>query len=207
MTKFSQNNEQEYIDFFFGDRKGVFLDLGSNDGKTLSNTHALAKYKGWRGLCVEPAPIAFDKLQKLYSDREDVVCVKAAVSDYTGVAKFFDSGAHVSDSDTSLLSSLNKEETKRWGNTATFSEIEVNVITFEQLMKLSPYDKYELVSIDVEGEELKIIPQMDLKELGVEMLIVEFNGKQKEKFDELILPQGYELYYQNAENLLYTIKK
>ena len=203
MIKFSQGKEQDYIDFYFGDRVLTVLSIGENDGELFSNVRARL-LNGSNGVLVEPAPIAFDKLQIRYSERDDVVCVKAAISNYTGTAKFYDSGAHVSEADSSLLSSLNKAEIKRWGNTATFEEIEVNVITFEQLMKLSPYDKFQLVSIDIEGEELNVLPQMDLKELGVEMLIVEFNGKDKDKFDNLVLPQGYNLFYQNAENLLYV---
>ncbi len=207
MKIFSQGKEQEYVNFYFLDGRQLrILSIGENDGELFSNVRSKL-LAGCVGVLVEPSPTAFNKLQNLYSDREDVVCVNAAISNYSGVAKFYDSGPHVSKEDTSLLSCLNKEETKRWGNTATFTEIEVKVIDFKQLMQLSPYDKFELVSIDIEGEELKVLPQMDLKELGVEMLIVEFNGKDKDKFDNLVIPKGYELFYQNAENLIYTQKK
>ena len=39
--RYSQNNEQDIILQYFGNRKGFFLDIGANDGITLSNTYAL----------------------------------------------------------------------------------------------------------------------------------------------------------------------
>jgi hypothetical protein len=37
-------------------RDGFFIDLGSNDARKLSNTYALERRFGWRGLCIEPNP-------------------------------------------------------------------------------------------------------------------------------------------------------
>ena len=59
---FSQNNEQQIIANYFGNFKGTFADIGANNGVTLSNTYALS-LAGWYGLCVEPAPSAFDRLE------------------------------------------------------------------------------------------------------------------------------------------------
>jgi FkbM family methyltransferase len=35
---------------------GFFVEAGANDGVTQSNTALLARYRGWRGLLVEPVP-------------------------------------------------------------------------------------------------------------------------------------------------------
>jgi len=35
---------------------GFFVEAGANDGITQSNTALLARYRGWRGLLVEPVP-------------------------------------------------------------------------------------------------------------------------------------------------------
>jgi len=47
-----------------------FIDIGANDGKTLSNTFLLEKQYNWKGICSEPLPSAFKKLIKCRS----VVC-------------------------------------------------------------------------------------------------------------------------------------
>jgi hypothetical protein len=41
-------------DIFKHKRKGIFLDLASNDATALSNTVVLERKYGWDGLCVEP---------------------------------------------------------------------------------------------------------------------------------------------------------
>lgn len=44
-------------------KEGVFVDIGANDGVTLSNTLVLEKDHGWTGIAVEPIPEVFARLQ------------------------------------------------------------------------------------------------------------------------------------------------
>ena len=58
MKDYSQNGEQKIILEYFQDKyKGKVLDIGANDGITLSNSRALIE-KGWDGVLIEPAPSA-----------------------------------------------------------------------------------------------------------------------------------------------------
>ena len=63
--KYSQNDEENVVKNYFNGKIGTFLDVGSNDGKTLSNTFALS-LSGWRGVLVEPSPKAFSALRENY---------------------------------------------------------------------------------------------------------------------------------------------
>ncbi len=58
---YSQNNEEQIIIEYFKDFKGHLLDIGANDGLTLSNSRKLIEL-GWTGDLVEPSPNAFQKL-------------------------------------------------------------------------------------------------------------------------------------------------
>jgi hypothetical protein len=61
---YSQIRQDRYIDFFFSKkRNGVFVDIGANDGVTLSNTYFLEKERHWTGICIEPIPSSFEKLK------------------------------------------------------------------------------------------------------------------------------------------------
>lgn len=177
---FSQNKEEEVVINYFKSYKGTFLDCGSNDGITLSNTHALA-LKGWQGVCIEPSPKAFQSLQDLYLQNDKIRCINVAVSNYLGKADFYDSGTHLNKGDLALLSSLDKEEIKRWGKTTTFDKIQVDVVDFKTLLNLSPYKTFDLISLDIEGAEILVLPQINLIELGCRCICIEHNSNSVNK--------------------------
>lgn len=178
MSKYSQGQEDKILQELFYGFEGTFMDCGSNDGITLSNTHALA-LSGWSGLCIEPSPKAFQSLQELYLFNDKIYCINVAVSDYNGKAKFYDSGTHLNKGDKALLSSLSKEEIKRWGNTTDFDEIEVDVVDFKTLLNLSPYKEFQFISTDAEGMDVLILRQMDLSALNCKCLCVEYNSHEQ----------------------------
>ena len=67
MSKYySQSGQDKFINekLFKEKRNGIFLDIGANDGITLSNTYFFEKELGWKGICFEPLLEAFNKLQK-----------------------------------------------------------------------------------------------------------------------------------------------
>jgi FkbM family methyltransferase len=46
--------DRYFVEFVIRERRdGRFLDVGANDGQTMSNTLALERYLGWSGVCVE----------------------------------------------------------------------------------------------------------------------------------------------------------
>ena len=62
MKTYSQNKEDLSVLNYFGkDFKGLVLDIGANDGITLSNSRLLIE-SGWDGVLVEPSPKAYAKL-------------------------------------------------------------------------------------------------------------------------------------------------
>ncbi len=66
LVKFhSQVGQDRFLleNFFRGKRGGVFVDIGAYDGETFSNSLFFERTMGWTGLCVEPLPSAFEKLQ------------------------------------------------------------------------------------------------------------------------------------------------
>lgn len=175
IENFSQNGEQQVILDYFGDEKISLLSIGENSGTHLSNVRA-SILKGSYGTLVEPAPKAFAELQNLYKENSEICLINAAISDYNGESDFFDSGTHLNKGDVSLLSSLNKNETLKWRANTSFEPIKVKVITFEHLLQVSRYKQFSFISLDSEGNDLTILRQMDLKDLGCQSLCIEYNS-------------------------------
>lgn len=177
MKSYSQNNEQEVILSFVGDNPVTFLDIGANS-KTLSNTYALA-LMGHKGICIEPSPSAFQQLERDHYKHRQVICYNVAISNFIGESEFFESGSHLDETDTGLLSTLKVKERDKWSGVADFRKIIVDVIDFDTLMLRAPYSQYDIISMDCEGSELDILVQMDLAELGCKCIIVEHNSKRE----------------------------
>jgi hypothetical protein len=73
MKYMSQKGQDKWIieSIFGGKRNGFFVDLAATDGVALSNTYILEKHFGWTGICIEPNPEFYTKLQ----NNRNCICV------------------------------------------------------------------------------------------------------------------------------------
>lgn len=149
MTDWSQSNEQSMI-LEWADRrasKGRWLDIGAVDGEVASNVRALA-LRGWGGTAVEPAAWAFDKLAALYSEREDVETVQAAiVVEPSPLIRWH--YAH------DLLSTTEDAYRDKWAEQVRFTPTYVAAVTVEQFLAVLP-GPYDMISVDIEGTTLPV---------------------------------------------------
>lgn len=205
MKNYSQNNEQEFILNYLGESVGNFLDIGSNDGVTLSNTHALALL-GWYGTCVDASPTAFKRLCDNYVHNDKIQMILSAIGDYNGTVTLHESGELLGVGDVALVSSTRQDETERWTSLdIPFTDVVVPCATFKTLLERLKHDHFDFLSIDIEGDEILVVPQIDFKKLGTKMAIIEWNGRAGNFYDDIMFPQGFKLLHANAENRIYAI--
>jgi FkbM family methyltransferase len=203
--KYSQNDEQDYVLDYFHNFKGTFMDCGSNDGVTLSNTYALSKL-GWRGTCVDASEEAFKRLRKNYLHNHNIEMYNYAIGDENKEVTFFESGELLGSGDTALVSSLMQQEMDRWkGLNMKFVPKQVEMITFKTLLSKIKHKHFHLISIDLEGCERMVVPQIDFKALDTKMAIIEFNGRDEGFFTEYMSRFNFKLVHKNAENLIFQL--
>jgi FkbM family methyltransferase len=208
MTTYSQNKEDIAVLNYFGkDFKGLVLDIGANDGITLSNSRLLIE-SGWNGVLVEPSPKAYAKLlENKPKTNSQVIALNYAIGTEEKDAILFESNEHLSKNDVALLSSVNESETIRWKN-QKFTKVEVEMITFEMLLDLI-YDWFEndidFISIDAEGLDLDILKQINLTDLNVKCLCIEHNSNKQVRAEiiEYCLQHGLNtILLENSENII-----
>lgn len=193
MTKYSQNNEQEFILNYFDGNKGTFLDLGAYDGIELSNTRALMEF-GWAGMCFEPHPEIYKRLKQNCEQFPFVFVYDFAVGISNGTFKL--------NANDTYYSTLIDNEKDRWSNQYQFTEIECNVVDFETLLKASPFPKFDFISIDCEGLDFAILTQINLDDVKCNMICVETNGLETQKYIKYCEDFGMNLIHKNAENII-----
>ncbi len=190
--KYSQNEEEGFILNYFKDQ-GRFLDIGAYDGKTFSNTHALA-LKGWKGICIEPSPSVFPALQELYKDNENIECKNICIGE-AGEVDFWDSKGDA-------VSSTDYEHFLKWESYGSgFTQIKVQSIPVSQLIAESKIKSFDFLNIDVESDSLgfKILKEIDLTD--IKMVCIE-SGSNRAEVMGYLDSQGFKSVYENAENLL-----
>lgn len=197
---FSQNNEQDIILQYFRGKHGVLLDVGANDGITLSNSRALMQ-RGWEGFFVEPSPQAFARLSGLYENDRRAHLYNFALSDIPGEFTLYESGEHLGRGDVALLSSLKHSETVRWKK-ETFNPVTVEAKDFEGSGLNEFY--FDFITIDAEGMDYQILKQIDLSHTG--MVCIEWNQNKvlKDQINDYCRGFGLRLTYATHENLIFT---
>lgn len=183
---YSQYGEDLVIDEFFNNRKGTILDLGANDGVTFSNSRAFLE-SGWSGVLVEASPITFKKLSELYKHSSDVYCIEKCLSDVKRKTNFYHNTYHPipgGGDNQDILSTIVESSYQRTAGWGTFTNFEIDCDTLDVVLKSVPFKKFEYVTIDIEGMDLQVLQQMDLNDLGVELLLIEHNGGIREEVIE-----------------------
>lgn len=158
---------------------GYFVDLASNDATSLSNSYALERHYGWKGLCIEPNPAYWYNLTHA---RKNCELVAAVVGQNRMDQKYFkydglEHGGLVGNSFD------NKERHKR---TATK---EYSVTLHEIFRKFDVPTVIDYLSLDVEGAEEFIMTNFPLTNYQIRILTVE---RPKEELQKLLESHGYE---------------
>jgi FkbM family methyltransferase len=175
------NQDINVINFFHAKTKLFFIDIGANDGKTLSNTYLLEhKYK-WKGICSEPLPNAFEQLCKC----RNVSCDNNAVFSKSGLSLDF--------SESNLLSGLteyiDKYEHAKQGN-----QIIVQTITLQDLLeKYKAPNIIHYFSLDTEGTEFEILKSVDFSKYTFLYINLEHNyiEPRRSEIRNLLFEKGY----------------
>ena len=148
----SQDGQDKWANeqVFFGKTHGVFVDLGCYDGVTYSNTWYFERVLNWTGVCVEPNPEVFPRIEHQAGRSTGV---QLAVSDHKGsapfVAAYMRSSLNASAVDYGFLASQGVKA----------NEVRVELTTPSALLShhLPHATVIDYVNIDVEQLELSIL--------------------------------------------------
>ena len=193
-----------YAMYFQADH-GTFVEVGANDGESWSNTWHLA-VGGWRGLYFEPIAELANKCKEKHKDN-NVSVVQSCVGDHDGMTKLFlGSGATTS-------AYVAKNDTFYYGHSAERFMLAPVVTLNTALEEYNINNDFELLVIDVDGDELGVLAGLDLEKWSPFMIIIEtckhhpdltwrFNAK---AIDD-VLREKYEEIYSDTINSIYICK-
>lgn len=193
MQSYSQHGQDTFVyETFFKKQTepGTFVDVGAYDGVTFSNT-LLFERLGWTGVCVEPLPAPFRKLQT----SRNAICVNCALADRMGEATFVE--AEMPEPFEQMYSGLQANFDDR--HTRLIREhgrnvrhYKVPVRTLPDILSEFGIRRFDYLSVDTEGSEWKILRDFDFGSYGVSVVSVENNARD-DKLLRLMAQHGYQL--------------
>jgi len=198
---------QELLNFYNQINKGVrFIQIGSNDGLTGDPLNRHIIENNWTGILIEPVPYLFKKLTNNYRPFQNQLKFEnVAISHQDGFQTFYRL-KEVEGTDLpkfyDQLGSFSKETILSHKSMIPQLEdllIEDNVITitFETLMKKHNMKTIDLIHIDTEGHDAKIVKQINFKNLECEIIIFEHKHLKMIEYGNclaLLRTHNYELF-------------
>jgi FkbM family methyltransferase len=183
---YSQSGQDQILmQYFFKNKKGVFLDIGSNDPKHLNNTYLFEK-NGWEGFAFEP----LEKFKSQWiSLRKNTELHSVALGDRIGDVEF-----------------IEEEPIDGWedmlSRVAEKGEHNIRKTTIVKMERLDSFDigkKIDFVSIDVEGHELNVLHGMDFESIDYDVFVIENNRAENVRWGgseirEFMQQQGYHFW-------------
>jgi len=142
-----------------------FIQIGANIGKHPNDPIWPLVQKGWRGICIEPIPHSFIKLQQCYKNIEGCFLEQVAISDKSGEATI----SWCEQDESQQASMYNTWHTNN-------QTVIVKAVTLDDICVT--YDligvPFKLLQIDAEGADGVIIVSTDFERVQPEYVRYEF---------------------------------
>ena len=192
LFKYKKSYSQGSMDLIISDifkkkTDGIYVDVGCQHPIQNNNTFKLFK-KGWKGINIDLDDFNIE-LFKFH--RPNDYNVNIAVSDSIGKEKLY--FYHKK----SPINTLNKKISDSQ-NAELKNIIDVDTDTLSNIIERSSYKKIDLLSIDVEGHELKVLKGLEFNKYKPRVIVVEFldlNSKKWEiPFNNFLNVQSSDLY-------------
>ena len=156
-------------------RSGFFIEAGAHDGYTQSNTYYFERFKGWRGVLVEPIPELYRRcvVERPQSTVFNCALVPEGYPEATVTMRFGDLFSLVPGAQGSLAAETAHVRTGAANN----YEVVVPARTLSSLLDEVDAPEIDLLSLDVEGYETEVLQGLDLDRHAPRYVVVEILNK------------------------------
>jgi FkbM family methyltransferase len=166
---------------YLGDRhRGVFIEVGANDGLSQSNTWFLERQLGWTGLLIEPIPWIADICRRQRRAVVESCALGSFAQEGTDLELYYGALMTVArDAPSDHLSErdarVHAQEGASWvGESASLFKTKVHALS--TLLDKHGLAEVDLLSLDVEGYEVRALNGIDFGRHVINYILIETNN-------------------------------
>ena len=192
--------------------------IGAHSGFYLKDL--VNEYQGRNVLLVEPVPYNYEILNSEYKDNPKIIICKNAIIDKSKKDFFYyvkkESITKLGKHWASQIGSFDKNHILNHKNKRfdikddDIETIQIEFITFDDLIQKYSVKSIDKLQIDVEGAEYKIMNSINFQKIEINKILFEskhfdgtfIEGKKLQEIEEKLKSNGYKLQQIDKENIL-----
>jgi len=162
---FSINNLDKKLEQYLNDENGYFVELGANDGVSQSNTLFFERFRGWKGILIEPYRPNYNELirnRRSVNFFKNAACVGPSYKYPTiqlAYSNLMTSTLGIKSDIEDPMDHANKGA-EFWGGTPFLFKAPASTLN-SILIEANAPKLMDLLCLDVEGVELEILKGVD----------------------------------------------
>ena len=201
--------DRKLMEWFATLRDGTYLEVGSLDGITYSNSHAFHKgLKGWKGVLIE---LIGSNFSKMVTNRPDeIALIHAGVCNSASGKKMHYYNSRNNGAVAGVYEFAMPSFRERWWQGVAEKHLDHHLVhefecarLDELLWKNAPQVAfYDFFSLDVVGGELSVLQTIDFDRVGFGIILVaadEHDARSRE-MKKLLASKGYKLWFEDEHD-------
>lgn len=185
--QYSQGGQDIYVTRILKEKRdGYFVEVGANNGFTMSNTYLLEKNYGWKGICIEATPY---RITELMNTRPNSICISNAVFSESNLELDFtivpiDILNTLTEYAEIAVDFLTQSGTIVKVNTKTLTDI---------LTENNAPENIDYLSIDTNGSENKVLEGLDFTKYNFKIITVKnsLTPERQNTIQQILTSNGY----------------
>lgn len=170
-----------------------FVQIGANDGiKNDPLYHRILKFE-WKGILVEPDSVNFKKLKENYSHLEGLIFENIGIAPENGEMLFYKI-KNITDQEPGWYDQVGSFDKNTFLKNISYGKgLEhriisepLPVIAFDELLEKNHFGTPDLLHLDTEGFDYRILRSIDLGKYPIRMILFESEWMTKPELKEII---------------------
>jgi FkbM family methyltransferase len=188
----------------------TFIQVGAYDGVSTDPLRKYVERCGWKGVLMEPQPAPARSLRELYANVDGIVVMQAALDGKRGRRTLYTVDSKDVPKWVGGMASFDRKHIQNHdylipGIDRLINEIDVDCVTFEDVIHELPSNKVDILQIDAEGADgyiLSLFPFDKFKPAIVQWEIKNMSRRQKEESLDILIGHKYQIAPSGGEDMI-----